>query len=196
MTIQPPTPPGPHLVPLPDQLRQLDPAPEPRVLAIVDAEHARWRALHDRLVALIVELLDLAVEDRAVNDVIQRLIGETTISIDDLVGSRVDPVEIAALLRAHGSVGEVDITPEATTFVHQCGSGGRYWLENPQVATVSGGEVPGVPPAVPRYCARCIASIDAHAHGAWTVTPPDQPHHRCTWTVLTPAASRSSDEAP
>jgi hypothetical protein len=34
-----------HLVPLPQQLRALDPPVDPRVLAIVDAEHGRWRQL-------------------------------------------------------------------------------------------------------------------------------------------------------
>jgi len=57
-----------HLVPLPQQLRALDPPVDPRVLAIVDAEHGRWRQLHDRLVALIVQLLDVAADDRPVDE--------------------------------------------------------------------------------------------------------------------------------
>ena len=103
-----------HLVPLPQQLRALDPPVDPRVLAIVDAEHGRWRQLHDRLVALIVQLLDIAADDRPVDEVIARLIGETTVGIDDLVGSTVDAVEIAALLRAHGSVGTVAVDGDVT----------------------------------------------------------------------------------
>ncbi|GJF02750.1 hypothetical protein [Pseudonocardia sp. D17] len=178
-----------HLRQLPDQLRALDPPVDPRVLALVEAEHARWRGLHDRLVALIVQLIDVAADatdgEHAVDDVITRLIGETTVGIDDLVGSgaQVDPVEIAALLRAHGSVGTVTSVGQVTTFRHACGSGGHYWRDNPDVAKVADGEVPGVPGERPRYCARCIRSIAAHAHGAWTVTPPDEAEDLCTWQV-------------
>lgn len=172
-----------HLLQLPDQLRALDPPVDERVLALVDAEHARWRGLHDRLVALIVELLDVAAEDRPVAEVIDRLIGGTTIPIDDLVGSRVDAAEIAALLRAHGSRGSVDVDGDTTTFTHACGSGGQYWRSNPSVATVADGEVPGVPGGRPRYCARCVRSIAAHAGDAWVVHPPEEPDQRCTWVV-------------
>lgn len=174
---------APHLVPLPDRLRSLDPPVDPRVLAIVDEEHGRWRTLHDRLVALIVELLDVAADGRTVDEVIDRLIGGATVGIDDLVGARVDAAEIAALLRAHGSVGTVEVDGPTTTFRHACGSGGRYWAANPDVATVAEGEVPGVPGGRPRYCARCIRSIDSHAGGAWTVTPPAAPDEPCTWRV-------------
>lgn len=182
-----------HLLPLPEQLRRLDPPVDPRVLALVEGEHGRWRQLHDRLVALIVELLDVAADGRTVEEVIGRLIGETTIGIDDLVGSRVDAAQIAALLRAHGSVGTVEVDGSATTFRHACGSGGHYWRDNPGVATVADGEVPGVPGGRPRYCARCIRSIDSHAGPAWTVTPPATADRTCTWRV-DPGAG-SADEA-
>ena len=172
-----------HLVPLPQQLRALDPPVDPRVLAIVDAEHGRWRQLHDRLVALIAALLDVAADDRPVDEVIARLIGETTVGIDDLVGSTVDAVEIAALLRAHGSVGTVAVDGDVTTFRHVCGSGGRYWRDNPDVAKVAEGEVPGVPGGRPRYCARCVRAITAHGGDAWTVEPPAEPGEPCTWRV-------------
>ncbi len=172
-----------HLVPLPQQLRALDPPVDPRVLAIVDAEHGRWRQLHDRLVALIVQLLDVAADDRPVDEVIARLIGETTVGIDDLVGSTVDAVEIAALLRAHGSVGTVAVDGDVTTFRHACGSGGRYWRDNPDVAKVADDEVPGVPGGRPRYCARCVRAITAHGGDAWTVEPPAEPGEPCTWRV-------------
>lgn len=176
-----------HLVPLPEQLRALDPPVDPRVLAIVDAEHGRWRQLHDRLIALIAALLDVAADDRPVDEVIARLIGGTTVGIDDLVGSTVDAVEIAALLRAHGSVGTVSVDEDAdgdvTTFRHACGSGGRYWRDNPDVAKVADGEVPGVPGGRPRYCARCVRSITAHGGDAWTVEPPAEPGEPCTWRV-------------
>jgi hypothetical protein len=172
-----------HLDQLPDQLRALDPPVDQRVLALVDAEHTRWRGLHDRLVALIVELVDVAAEDRPVAEVIDRLIGGTTIPIDDLVGSRVDAGEIAALLRAHGSRGTVEVDGGTTTFRHACGSGGQYWRANPTVDLITDGEVPGVPAGRPRYCARCVRSIAAHAGDAWVVHPPESPEQLCTWVV-------------
>lgn len=172
-----------HLRPLPEVLREMSPPPDPEVLALVDEEHARWRALHDRLISLIVTLLDVAADSSSLRDVIARVVGEATVSIDDLVGAGVDPVQIAGLLRAHGSVGDVDRAGDTTTFHHQCGSGGRYWLEHPTVATVAEGEVEGVPGGVPRYCARCIRSIDVHGQGGWTVTPPTRPGEKCTWTL-------------
>jgi hypothetical protein len=177
-----------HLRQLPEQLRLLSPPVDPRVLALVDEEHARWRALHDRLIALIAQLLDVASNGRSVEEVIARLIGETTVGIDDLVGTEVDAAEIAALLRAHGSVGTVEVDGPTTTFRHACGSGGRHWLQNPTVETVADGEVPGVPGGRPRYCARCIRSIAAHAGSAWTVTPPAAPGEHCTWQVTAGAA--------
>ncbi|SHK53372.1 hypothetical protein SAMN05443637_107227 [Pseudonocardia thermophila] len=172
-----------HLQQLPDQLRALDPPVDERVLALVEAEHARWRGLHDRLVALIVQLIDLAAEHRPVTEVIDELIGGTTVHIDDLVGSRVDAREIAALLRAHGSLGTVEVDGDSTTFRHRCGSGGQYWRANPDVAKVDEGEVPGVPGGRPRYCARCVRSIQAHAGDAWTVQPPETAEELCTWVV-------------
>lgn len=180
-----------HLRQLPDQLRALDPPADEQVLALVDAEHARWRVLHDRLVALIVELLDIAAEDRPLADVIDRLIGGATVHIDDLVSAQVDPTEIAGLLRAHGSLGTVEVRDNAaggatTTFKHACGSGGRYWRDNPDAITVEDGDVPGAPGGRPRYCARCVRSIAAHAGPAWTVDPPEAPGQPCTWVVTDP----------
>ncbi|GAA1866312.1 hypothetical protein GCM10009836_53410 [Pseudonocardia ailaonensis] len=172
-----------HLDPLPEQLRKMGAPPE--VQALVEAEHARWRQLHDRLVALIVQLIDVGAEGRPVAEVIDELIGGATVGIDDLVGTTVDASEIAALLRSHGSVGEVDEQEDRTVFRHLCGSGGHYWRENPQVAMVAEGEVPGVPGDRPRYCARCVRSIEAHAGGAWTVDPPEHADQLCIWTVLT-----------
>ncbi|MBN9098626.1 MULTISPECIES: hypothetical protein [unclassified Pseudonocardia] len=178
---------APHLTQLPDLLRAVDPPVDERVLALVDAEYGRWRSLHDRLVALIVELLDVASDGRSVTEVITRLIDDTAVGIDDLVGSGtdVDAGEIAALLRAHGSRGTVEVDGPVTTFRHACGSGGHYWREHPDVTTVADGEVPGVPGGRPRYCARCVRSIAAHAGDAWRVTPPERPEDPCTWTVTT-----------
>ena len=173
----------PHLTQLPDLLRALDPPVDERVLALVDEEHGRWRGLHDRLVALIVELLDVASDGRPVAEVITRLIDDTAVGIDSLVGASVDPAEIAALLRAHGSRGTVEIDGETTTFRHACGSGGHYWREHPEVTTVADGEVEDVPGGRPRYCARCVRSIASHAGAAWQVTPPERAEDHCTWTV-------------
>lgn len=181
------TEPPPHLTPLPDLLRALDPPVDPRVLALVDEEHARWRGLHDRLIALIAQLLDTASRDRPVADVIDELIDGASVPIDDLVGAEVDAAGIAALLRAHGSRGDVERRTDGdrtvTTFHHACGSGGQHWQDNPDVATVADGEVDGVPGGRPRYCARCVRSIAAHAGPAWTVAPPAAPGERCTWVV-------------
>ncbi|MFC4945040.1 hypothetical protein [Pseudonocardia sp. GCM10023141] len=179
-----------HLRQLPDLLRAFDPPVDPRVLALVDEEHGRWRALHDRLVALLVQLLDVASDGRPVTEVITRLIEDTSVGIDDLLdpgaGTGVDAAEIAALLRAHGSLGTVAVDGPVTTFRHACGSGGRHWAANPDVTTVAEGEVPGMPGGRPRYCARCVTSIRAHAGDAWTVAPPEAPGQPCTWTVTNP----------
>ncbi|MEU8250318.1 hypothetical protein [Nonomuraea sp. NPDC048916] len=179
----------PHLTPLPERLRLMDPPPADAVLALVDEEHARWRQLHDRLISLIAGLLDIAAGDRALDDVISRLIGEATVGLDELVGTRIDAGEVAALLRAHGSVGTVEVHGATTTFRHACGSGGRYWRDNPATATVAEGEVPGVPAGRPRYCARCVRSIDAYGGRAWTVAPPAAPDVPCVWTVSTDATA-------
>ena len=175
----------PHLTQLPELLRGLDPPVDGRVLALVDAEYGRWRGLHDRLVALIVELLDVAADGRPVAEVIGRLIDETTVGIDSLVGGSVDATEIAALLRAHGSRGTVSVDGATTTFRHACGSGGLYWRGHADVATVEDGEVDGVPGGRPRYCARCVRSIAAHAGDAWRVAPPERAEELCVWTVTT-----------
>ncbi|MFW3169308.1 hypothetical protein [Geodermatophilus sp. CPCC 206100] len=173
-----------HLEPLPDRLRRRDPPVPPDVLALVEAEHARWRTLHDRLVGLIAALLDVAADDgRPVREVVDRLLAGTRVSLDTLVDARIDPAEIAALLRAHGSTGTVTAEDGATVFRHRCGSGQRYWADHPETPTVADGEVPGVPGGRPRYCARCIATISRHGGERWRVDPPADPTGHCTWTV-------------
>ena len=176
----------PHLLPLPEQLRRREPPVPADVLELVTAEHARWRALHDRLVALIAGLLDVAVAGgRPVAEVIDELIAGTSVPLDTLVPS-VGAAEVAALLRAHGSTGTVAVDGPTTTFTHECGSGLRYWRDNPGTPTVAEGEVPGVPGGRPRYCARCIRTITGHG-GGWSVDPPADRDHPCTWTVTPPS---------
>jgi hypothetical protein len=176
---------GLHLEPLPDRLRRLDPPLPEDVLELVDEEHGRWRQLHDRLIGLIAALIDVAAADgRPLRDVIEALLAGTQVSLDTLVDARIDPEEIAALLRAHGSTGSVSVEDGTTTFRHECGSGQRYWRDHPDTPTVAEGEVPGVPGGRPRYCARCITTIAAHGRGQWTVDPPEDPQGHCTWTVL------------
>jgi hypothetical protein len=170
-----------HLSTLPEQLRALDPPPD--VLALVEAEHAQWRQLHDRLVALIAVLIDVAAADRPLAEVIDAVIEGASIGLDDLVGRRVSAEQVAALLRAHGSTGHVEQADGVTTFRHACGSGRHYWRENPDVVLVAEGEVPGVPAGRPRYCARCIRSITGHGQGDWAVAPPSGPEELCVWTV-------------
>ena len=173
-----------HLLPLPEQLRRREPPVPADVLALVEAEHARWRQLHDRLIALIAALLDVAVAGgRPVAEVIDELIAGTTVPLDTLVAG-LDPADIAGLLRAHGSTGSVTVDGPGTTFRHECGSGLRYWRDNPDTPKVAEGEVPGVPGGRPRYCARCIRTITGNGPG-WTVDPPADPGERCTWTVTT-----------
>lgn len=173
---------GPHLLQLPEQLRRLDVDVPAEVLALVEAEHAGWRQLHDRLVALIASLLDVAVQDRGLQEVIDQMIDSATVELDDLVGVTPGVEQIAALLRAHGSTGSIQRSGGVSTFTHQCGSGLRYWKDNPDVVTVPDGEVAGVPGGRPRYCARCIRSITRHP-GAWSVDPPASPDQPCVWTL-------------
>ena len=85
--------------------------------------------------------------------------------------------------RYNRAYSEGDLESWVTTFRHACGSGGRYWRDNPDVAKVADGEVPGVPGGRPRYCARCVRSITAHGGDAWTVEPPAEPGEPCTWRV-------------
>lgn len=172
-----------HLLPLPDQLRQRTPPLPADVLALVEGEHARWRQLHDRLIALIAALLDVAVAGgRPIAEVIDELIAGTAVPLETLVAVGLNPTDIAGLLRAHGSTGSVDVDGRTTTFRHECGSGLRFWRDNPDTPRVAEGEVPGVPGGRPRYCARCIRTILSHGPG-WTVDPPSAPAERCTWTV-------------
>jgi len=175
-----------HLDSLPERLRRRDPPVPADVLELVETEHARWRQLHDRLVGLIAALIDVAAADgRPVREIIEQLLAGTRVSLDTLVDARIDPEEIAALLRAHGSTGSVTVDEAGTTtFRHECGSGQRYWRDHPDTPTVAEGEVPGVPGGRPRYCARCISTIAAHGRGQWTVDPPEDPLGHCTWTVV------------
>lgn len=179
-----------HLHPLPERLRRLDPPVREDVLAIVSAEHAAWRGLHDRLIGLIAALLDIACEDRRLEDVIDQVIEAAAVPLDQLVGRAVDPREVATLLRAHGSLGTVAVDGEGADrtveFRHACGSGQRYWRDNPDAATVAEGEVAGVPAGRPRYCARCVRSIEAHAAGSWTVAPPPDAVRPCVWRIAAP----------
>lgn len=185
-----------HLVPLPEQLRRRRPALPEDVLALVEAEHARWRQLHDRLIALIAALLDVATAGgRPVREVIDELIAATTVPLDTLVAAGLDPADVAGLLRAHGSTGTVEVDGARATFRHECGSGLRYWRDNPATPTVADGEVPGVPGGRPRYCARCIRTIAGHGPG-WRVTPPAGPEDRCTWTVDSPAPQQPAARRP
>src|SRR5262245_38426554 len=92
-----------HLRTLPEQLRRLAPPVRPDGLALGDAEHAQWRQLHDRLVALIAVLIDVAATDRRLDEVIDAVIEGASVGLDELVGARVTPAQVAALLRAHGS---------------------------------------------------------------------------------------------
>jgi hypothetical protein len=173
-----------HLDPLPVQLRRHHPPVPEDVLELVDAEHARWRQLHDRLIGLIAALIDVAADGRPVREVIEQLLARTRVSLDTLVDARIDPEDIAGLLRAHGSTGSVTVADSGTTtFRHECGTGQRYWRDNPDTPLVAEGEVPGVPGGRPRYCARCISTISAHGGGQWTVEPPEDPEGHCTWTV-------------
>lgn len=182
-----------HLLPLPEQLRRLDPPVREDVLALVSAEHAAWRGLHDRLIGLIAALLDIACEDQSLEDVIDQVIEAAAVPLDQLVGRAVEARDVATLLRAHGSVGTVAVEGEGADrtveFRHACGSGQRYWRDNPDATTVAEGEVAGVPAGRPRYCARCVRSIEAHAAGSWTVSPPPDAVQPCVWRVTAPEES-------
>lgn len=172
------------LTPLPERLQGRTPPVPQDVLELVLAEHGHWRALHDRLIALIAALIDVAAADgRPVKEIIDAVVERTSVPLDDVVGSGVDAAGIAALLRAHGSTGAVTVDGATTTFVHECGTGLRYWKANPDTPTVADGEVPGVPGGRPRYCARCMVTIADHGAGDWTVQPPPDVGQRCTWAV-------------
>jgi len=177
---------GLSLTPLPERLRQLRPAVPEEVLVLVEAEHQRWRQLHDRLIAMIASLIDVAAADRPLLEVIQAVVAGTSVPLDSLVDAHIDPADIAGLLRTHGSTGSVTFEGDTTTFEHDCGTGLRYWRDNPDTPKVAEGEVPGVPAGRPRYCARCMYTIAGHGAGAWTVTPPADLSERCTWTVTQP----------
>ncbi|MBP2369395.1 hypothetical protein [Pseudonocardia parietis] len=177
------TDPGPlDLTPLPERLAALGPSPQ--VAALVEAEHARWRELHDRLIGIIAAAIDVAVDHGTpLQEVLDELVDRTRVGLDALVPDRIDPAAIAALLRAHGSTGTVHETADAVEFRHECGSGLRYWRDHPATATVGDGEVEGVPAERPRYCARCMHTIAGHGGGRWTVAPPADPAEHCTWRI-------------
>jgi hypothetical protein len=159
------------LIQLPELLRLLDPPVPAEVLALVDAEHAAWRGLHDRLIALIAAFVDDATDSgRPLQDVLEGAAARTTMGVDELVGTRIDAASIAALLRAHGSVGDVAVAEGSTVFRH------------PDLATVTEEEVVGVPAGRPRYCARCMHTISAFGD-SWSVEPPASPADTCMWTV-------------
>ncbi len=185
---------GLNLTPLPERLRQLRPTVPDEVLVLVDAEHQRWRQLHDRLIAMIATLIDVAAADRPLLEVIQAVVAGTSVPLDSLVDAGIDPADIAGLLRTHGSTGSVTVEGDTTTFEHDCGTGLRYWRDNPNTPQVADGEVPGVPGGRPRYCARCMFTIAGHGAGQWTVTPPADIGSRCTWTI-TPGAQRPARSA-
>lgn len=171
---------------LPDLLRQLDPPVSAEALALVEAEHASWRGLHDRLIALLAAFVDDAVEaGRPLQQVLEGAAARTTMGVDELVGTRVDAAGIASLLRAHGSLGEVEVIETATVFRHECGTGLALWRKHPGLATVKEGEVDGVPSGRPRYCARCMHTISAF-QDRWVVSPPASPADTCTWTITEP----------
>lgn len=171
------------LTPLPQRLAELGPSDE--VLALVEAEHERWRNLHDRLIGIIAATIDVAVAHGVpLQQVLDEAVAGTRTGVP--VPAQVEPTAIAALLRAHGSVGDVVESVDAVEFRHECGSGQKFWRDHPDTATVVAGEVDGVPAGRPRYCARCIHAIGAHAAGRWTVEPPEDPSGHCTWRVARP----------
>lgn len=175
---------GLDLRPLPERLAEMLGAERPDVLAMVGTEHAQWHDLHDRLIAIVVALLDDAVErGEELAGLLERLITRTSVGVDRLVGAAPTPEAVAALLRSHHSVGTATADPDKVTFVHDCGTGLAFWRRNPTAPTVFEGAVPGVPGGVPRYCARCITTIDAFGQGHWRVRPPQSPEGRCTWEV-------------
>jgi len=153
---------------------------------IVEDEFQAWRELHDRLIALIAAFLDDAVENgRPIADVLDSVVRRSSIGVTDLLGARIRPETVAALLRAHGSVGTVSSEAGQTTFRHECGTGLKLWRQNPTMPVLDDGEVPGVPGGTTRYCARCIHTISHGFGDAWRVAPPTDPSGHCTWSVAT-----------
>ncbi len=176
------------LRPLPERLSELLGDERPDVLALVGAEHASWHELHDRLIAIIVAFLDDAVESgEELGPLLERVVARSTVGVGELVGQVPDPESVAALLRAHHSVGIGSDDPAGTAvFDHDCGTGLAWWRRNPDAPTVADDEVSGVPGGVPRYCARCIVTIDSFSGGRWRVQPPPSPAGRCRWELDRP----------
>ncbi|MDA8365778.1 MAG: hypothetical protein M0Z62_02320 [Actinomycetota bacterium] len=174
-----------ELRPLPEQLAALLAGERPDALDLVAREHASWHELHDRLIAIIVAFLDDAVErGEELGPLLERVVGRSSVGVDALVGQVPAPEAVATLLRAHHSVGTGADEPDGTAvFDHACGTGLAWWRANPDAPTVADGEVAGVPGGVPRYCARCITTIDSFSGGRWRVRPPAGPAGTCRWEV-------------
>lgn len=174
----------PHLEPLSRTVELALEGRYPMVLAAVREAEATWKGLHDRLIAIIVGFLDEAVEQGAeLSEVLEAVRRRTTVAVPDTSSSAPSPLKIAALLRSHGAVGTVHHRDESVEFEHSCGSGQHHWRNNPSVAKVKPGEVDGVPAGLPRYCARCIDTVNALGTGGWQITPPESVEGRCRWTV-------------
>jgi hypothetical protein len=152
------------------------------------AEHRQWHDLHDRLVSIIAACIDDAVDrGEALDALLGRVRDRTGVGVDSLVGTVPSAGSVAALLRAHHSTGAAAADGATVTFTHQCGSGLAHWRRSPGVALVAAGEVVGVPGGVPRYCARCISTIDAVGDGRWRVRPPSGPDGPpCRWELDDP----------
>ncbi|MFZ9817704.1 MAG: hypothetical protein ACO3D9_00520 [Ilumatobacteraceae bacterium] len=173
-----------HLEHLGDQVERLLGGEHPEVLAVVRDAQATWKGLHDRLIAIIAAYIDDAVEEGAeLAMLLERVRRRTTVGVASVVTVRPNPERIAALLRSHGAVGDVRSEDNSVVFEHACGSGQQYWRSHPATAKVRDGEVPGVPGGVPRYCARCIDTINALGEGGWRVDPPASVDGRCRWTL-------------
>ena len=172
-----------HLTPLPDRVADLLGDAHPEVLELVASEHARWHGLHDRLIAIVVSLIDDAIErGEDLGDLLERVNPRASVGVANLVGAAPTPEDIAGLLRAHHSTGRVEEQTDRVVFSHDSGTGLAYWRRNPGAATVGDGEVPGVPGGVPRYCARCVTTI-ARTGDRWSVYPPASPDDHCRWEV-------------
>jgi hypothetical protein len=180
-----------HLLPFPDEIRRLLDGSRPDVEALAIDAHTQWHQLHDRLIAIIAALIDDAAErGETLQPLLDRIVARTAVGVGELVGAAPAPEAIAALLRTHHSTGTVSDDGSTVAFDHECGSGLVHWKRNPDVELVASGEVAGVPGGVPRYCARCIHTIDAFGGGSWRVSPPSTPAGMCHWEVdrVTPAA--------
>ncbi|MFM8958060.1 MAG: hypothetical protein ACKOJH_11735 [Actinomycetota bacterium] len=184
----------PHLIGLSQQVEQALAGEHPEVLAAVRDAQNTWKGLHDRLIAIIVGFLDDAVQQGSdLAELLERVRLRTTVGVPNTATAAPDPHKIAALLRSHGAVGSVHVTESAVVFEHACGSGQQYWRNHPETPKTREGEVPGVPAGLPRYCARCIDTVDALGTAGWLVTPPSSLEERCRWTVPVSIQQRFAD---